>query len=368
MELVHQGPWDRNLGSSAEISDDNPVALFHRIQRAIPDIHSLMNLYRETCGQLEASEIHIREMEEQKAAAVKQQDIHISRLERDLKDLINRHSAETNQLRCEIESMSEKHEELHHRLSGKAKLHQDLKSANESLRAELKETEKKREEDKSALTHAFSLDKDKMVAEHRTNQRSLNDQLQAYQRTAEVTLSSRLAEASRISEKEKQDLENGWVQQRRLLEDRHTRTRRDLENALDSKRKVVQEERQTYLQAREGWDREHGTLLRRWEEERAILQKTSEEQRKALTIKYQREKDDILRRTSQPQNESEMGETNLKLQREIEALKAGWDADKFKFQTATADFKTTARTLNEHNNKLQKLTEAFGDTLDPKSK
>lgn len=68
------------------------------------------------------------------------------------------------------------------------------------------------------------------------------------------------------------------------------------------------------------------------------------------------------------QHRTDKDDTIFKLQRETEALRAGWEADKFRFQRTTAEFKATARTLNEHNNKLQKLTEAFGDAVDVKGK
>ena len=96
-----------------------------------------------------------------------------------------------------------------------------------------------------------------------------------------------------------------------------------------------------------------------------MLQRASEDQRKALLTQYQREKDSILKQSSQSRNSSEAEDYVLGLQREIERLKAGWGAESFKFQKATADFKTTARTLNEQNSKLQELMEAFGHGRPP---
>ncbi len=99
-----------------------------------------------------------------------------------------------------------------------------------------------------------------------------------------------------------------------------------------------------------------------------MLRKTSEEQQKALSTRYEREKNDILKQVGQMQYRTEKDDTTLKLQREMEALRAGWEADKFKFQRTASEFKASARTLNEHNNKLQKLTEGLGDAMDVKGR
>ena len=336
------------------------MTLFYRLQSTLPDIQTLIDLYQEKRGLLEAREHQIHEMEGQKTAALQQRDRYITNLETEIQDMAKKHSAEDHQLRYEVKRLTQENNELRQKLSTLTKLKDDIKAAKETLSAELQDAKRRHDADKIAMTHAFSLERDQMAAEHRTNQRALNDQVQAQRRTADATLSSQLAEASKNSEKEKQNLENGWMQQRRQLEDRHAKTQRDLESALESKCKVIDEERHNYLQTREDWDRERGALFRGWEQERALLQKSFEEQRNALTIKYQREKDDILRKSAQQRNNNEMEDHTLMLQREIEALRAGWEADKFKFQSATADFKSTARTLNEQNNKLQKLTEAFG--------
>ena len=80
-----------------------------------------------------------------------------------------------------------------------------------------------------------------------------------------------------------------------------------------------------------------------------------------MATQYQREKDSLLKQSTQSRNSSEAEDYVMGLHREIEHLKAGWSADSFKFQKATAEFKTTAKTLNEHNSKMQRLTEALGN-------
>ena len=362
---TYQGQWDRGPVPIRGRPDDSTMALFHRISSAIPDFHALMSLHHETCGVLEASQLHIRDQEARGAAEARQFDIRIAQMETDLDSMTKKSSAEITRLKLDTRNLEKRCKELQHRLTAGGKHNEALQAANETLRAEQKEAGRKYQEYEATLNEAFKRDKDRMIAEQRTNQRATQDELQAYTRIADANLSKRLAEERRAYEEETQTLENRWARQRRELEDRQANLRRDLEDTLEAKQKVVDEERRTYLQAREGWDKERESLTRKWEEERSLLQRASEEQRKALIIQYQREKDSILKQSSQSRNSSEAEDYVLGLQREIERLKAGWDADSFRFQKATADFKTTARTLNEQNTKLQKLTEAFGHGRHP---
>ena len=357
---TYQGQWDRGPISIGERPDDSTMALFHRISCAIPDLHALMSLHHEACGMLEASQLHIRDQEARKAAEVRQLEIHIVQMEKDLHLMSKDHSTEITRLKLDTRNLEKRCKELQHRLTAGGKHNEALQAANETLRAEKKEAGRKYQEYEAALNETFKRDRDRMIAEQRTNQRAMQDELEAHTRIADANLSKRLAEERRAHEEETRNLESKWTRQRRELEDRQANLRRDLEESLEAKQKVVDEERRTYLQAREGWDKQRETLTRKWEEERSLLQRASDEQRKALTIQYQREKDIVLKQSSQSRNSSEAEDYVLGLQREIERLKAGWGADSFKFQKATADFKTMARTLNEQNSKLQKLTEAFG--------
>ena len=357
---TYQGQWDRGPVSMGGKPDDSTMALFHRISCAIPDLHTLMSLHHETCGILEASQLHIRDQEVRNTAQMRQMEIRLVQMEKDLDSMGKNHSTEVTRLKLETRNLEKRCKELQHKLTTGGKHNEALQAANETLSAQQKESGRKHQEYETALNEAFNRDKDRMIAEQRTNQRAMQDELQAHTRLAEAHLAKRLAEERRAHEEEKQTLENRWNRQKRELEDRQAKLRRDLEETLEAKQKVVDEERRAYLQAREGWDKERETLTRRWEEERSLLQRASEDQRKAMAAQYQREKDSFLKQSSQSRNSNEAEDYVLGLQREIEHLKAGWSADSFKFQSATADFKTTARTLNEQNNKLQKLMEAFG--------
>ena len=357
---TYQDQWDRGPISTGGRPDDSTMALFHRISCAIPDLHALMSLHHETCGILEASQLHIRDQEARKAAQLRHLEIRIMETEQDLDAMSKNHSMEVTRLKQDARSLEKRCKEVQHRLTAGGKQHEALQVANEKLRAEQKESARKYHEYELALSEAFKRDKDRMIAEQRSNQRAMQDELQAQTRISDANMSKRLAEERRAHEEEIEMLENRWTRQGRELEDRQAKFRRDLENTLEAKQKVVDEERRTYLQAREGWDKEREILTGKWEEERSLLQRASEEQRKALTLQYQRDKDSILKQSLQSRSGREAEDHVLGLEREIERLKAGWSADSFKFQKATADFKATARMLNEQNSKIQKLTEAFG--------
>ena len=362
---TYQGQWDGGSISVGARPDDGTMALFHRISCAIPDLHALMSLHHETCGILEASQLHIRELEVRKAAEARQFEIRIVQMEKELDSMSKEHSRETSRLKLDIRNLEKRCKELQHQLTAGGKHNEALQAATETLRAEQKEAGRRHQEYEAALNEAIKRDKDRMVAEQRSAQRALQDELHAHTRIADATLSKRLAEERRAHEEETQALESRWTRQRRELEERQASLRRDSEDTLEAKQKVVDEERRTYLQAREGWDKERETLTRKWEEERSLLQRASEEQWKILTSQHQREKDGILKQSAQSRNGSETEDHVLGLQREIERLKAGWSEDSFKFQRATAEFRNTARTLNEQNSKLQTLTEAFGHGRHP---
>ena len=344
------------------------MAVFHRVHYAMPDLHALLDSYQNMYNAMESREIQIRDLEAQRAAANQQYEMHFARMEKEAQALLKRHADECSRLKHQISNNDKKCKALHEKLVNEERTSDALQAANEDLRLDKKQTVKKHEEEKTLITQRFSHDKDRIIAEHRAKQRTLHDELQAQIRKAEATLAQREAYLSRAHEEEKQKLDTVWMKQRREIEDRYAKAKADLENKLEAKQKVVDEERRMYLQAREGWDREREAMGRRWDEERGILHKASEEQQKALVTRHEREKDDIVRQVSQKQHRAEKEEDISRLQREIESVQTAWEADRFKFQRTTAEFRSTARTLNEQNIKLQRLTESFGDSMDIKGK
>ena len=355
-------------GSHNRLRAESPMELLNRVHYAMPDLHALLDSYHNMYGALASREAHIQTIEAQRTAEKQEQERRLTKLEKELDSLLKKHSAESSRLRLDISNVDKKCKDLQDKLTAEERANDTLEAINETLRADKKQAAKKHEDDKATMTQKHSLDRDRLTAEHSARQRASNEELQAQIRRAEASLSHKEAHLGRTHEEEKHKMEIVWTKQKREIDDRHARLQIDLERKLEAKQKVVDEERQTYLQAREGWDREREMLTRRWDEERGLLRKASEEQHKALITKHEREKNEILKQISQMQHRTDKEDSLLKLQREIETLRSGWEADKFKFQRTTAEFKSTARTLNEQNGKLQRLTEAFGDIIDVKGK
>lgn len=344
------------------------MSLLQRVDRAIPDLHLLLNSYHEHYDMLEASETQVRHMEATRAADMQKSDARYAKMEKDIKSLLDRHSAEKKAANLELSTIETRCRELERKLKTEEKTNDTLDEANQLLRAEQKDADKKHKEEIAALAKSFSLEKDKMMADHHGNQREMHDQLQGTMRKVEANHAFQIADLSRGHEEEKQRMEGKWAKHRRELEDRHSKSQRELQGIIDDKQRVVDEERRSFLQLREGWDRDRDSMTRRWDEERSVLQRAWDEQRKTLTIKYQREKDDLMKQFSQAQGRIENQDTVLSLQRELESLRSGWEADRFKFHKATTDFKTTARTFNDQNSRLQKLTDAFEESMETKNK
>ena len=346
---------------------ENPMAILDRVQHAMPDLHALLESYHHMCGALESREAQIRSMEAQRAAEKQQHEHRFAKLEKEI-DMLKKYSTENSHLRREVSNVDKKYKDLQNKLAAAEKSNDRLEALNEHLREDSNAALKKHEKEKSTLTQKYSAEQDMMAADHRAKQRATSDEMQAQTRKAEATLSHREAQLNRSHEEEKHRLETTWGRQRREIEERHAKVKADLEDKLEAKQKVVDEERRTYLQAREGWERERELLMRGWDEEREVTRKASEESYRALTTKHDRERNDIRRQISQTQQHSDKEDSMMKLQKELETVRSGWETDKFRFQQTRADFRSTARTLNEQNNKLQKLTESFGDAPDVKGK
>ena len=355
-------------GSESKNRTENAMSLLNRVHYAMPDLHALLDSYHEIYGTLESREAQIRAMEAQRVAEKQQQEKRFVKLEREIESILNKHSAESSQLRMDVDSLDKKCKDLQDRLTSEEEANDEWQRITGNLRAEVKRAAKRHEEDRTTMTQKHSMERDQMSAEHRSKLRSLHDELQSNIRKAEASLSHKEAHFNRKFEEEKQKAEIAWSKQRRDVEESHARTQIDLEEKLEAKQKVVDEERRTYLQAREGWEREREAMIRRWDEERGVLRKTSEEQHKAFMAKHEREKNEMLKQVSQMQHRDEEDDSFVRLQKEIETLRTGWEADRFKFQRTTAEFRSTARTLNEQNSRLQRLTEAFSDGGDSRGK
>lgn len=355
---------------SPKENEDDVGNLVQRIQSAIPDLHLLMNRCQETSDQLEVRKSIIRETEAQKAAALKQKETYIERLGKELETISSKHTAEISKLRLEIGNMEEKHRELQDSLLAEKKVHDEIEATNRALRAEKDNIERKLTDEKNIMARDIQVWKEKESKEFAARQSAFDLELQRQKQDSEAKLQARVAEVNQRFALEKEELHTGWSRQRQELEDSHARLRRDWESALEARQKAVDEAHRKQLEDKEAWNREREALSHSWGEERAVLGKGSEEQRTIIAAQHQSEKDGLQKKwqASQSRTIKLADETTLKLQRENERLRAGWDADRAKFAKASGELRSATVRLNEDNIKLQKLAEAFGEVTDLKSR
>lgn len=355
---------------SVQCGEDESVELLQRIQSAIPDLHLLLDRYKETSGQLGVRETLIRETEAQKAAALKQKESYIEKLGIEIETVTNKYSAESSKLRLEIGNMEEKHKELQDSLLAERKIGGDLEATNRALRMEKDQAERRLQDETAALNHERTVWHQKISQDQAARQTTWETDAQQQRQELENKWRAREAKSNDTWLKEKMALQAGWSRQKREIEDNHIKLRRDLEATLELRQKAIEEARQKESEDREAWDRERQELEKNWNEERAMLGKGSEEQRAILGMQHQREKNEMQKQweASQARANKHTEEVLTKLQKENERLKTGWDADKAKFASAIADLKNAAAKMNDENAKLQKLAEAFGDITDLKSR
>lgn len=367
--LSEQSAQPAGSAASNQTSEDDAVDLLQRIQSAIPDIHLLLDRYRETSGQLGARETLIRETEAQKAAALKKKEAHIEKLMLESEALSSKHSAESSKLRLEIGNMEEKHKELQDHLLTVKKSKDELKAKNKALQEEQQQAERALKALTATMDRESAIWKEESRG-YAAQQKSLEADLQRVKQEREARLQAQESQMREGWAQERARLQAEWARQKRDLEDSHARLRRDWELALESRQKALDDSHRKHLQDKTTWDKEREALTHEWDQERSILGKGSEEQRKILGGLFQKEKEEMQRKwqSSQTRAHKQAEEAQAKLQREIDRLKAGWDADKSKFAQATAELRNAVVKLNEDNVKLQKLAEAFGEVTDLKSR
>lgn len=354
---------------SNQTSEDDAVDLLQRIQSAIPDIHLLLDRYKETSSQLGARETLVRETEAQKAAALKQKEAHIEKLILEAEALSSKHSAESSKLRLEIGNMEEKHKELQDHLLTEKKTRDELKAKNRTLQEEKQRGERALKDLRATLDRESAAWKE-ISHGYTVQQKSLELDLQRVKQECEARVHAQETKMKESWAHERAAHQAEWLKQKRDLEDSHSRLRRDWEMALESRQKAVDDSHRKHLQDKTAWDKERESLTRDWDQERSILGKGSEEQRRFLGAQYQKEKEELQKKwqSSQTRANKQAEEGQEKVQKEIDRLKAGWDADKSKFAKATAELRNVVVKLKEDNTNLQKLTEAFGDITDLKSR
>ena len=361
-----QMPPAEKAASSGQGAKDDAVDLLQRIQSAIPDLHLLLNRYRETSGQLGDRENLIRETEAQKTAALQQKETYIERLGKELESASNRHSAESSKLRLEIGNLEEKHKELQESLVARKKSRDELEAMNRDLQGDRENNLRILQNDKEVMSREFAQWKEKVTGEFATKRKGLEDDLRRQIKDSEAILQNQIVDTTKARKREREE----WLREKRDLIANNSKVRQGLEHTLQVRQTEIEEAHQKEQQDREAWNKERDTLTRAWDEERIGLDKGWEQQRAVLVAQHKTDKDELQKtwKANQARLLKRNETDSIKAQKEIDKLKAGWDTDKTKFKKATEQLKDAASTLDRENEKLQKMVEAFGDATDFRSR
>ena len=349
--------------------EDDAVDLLHRIQSAIPDLHLLLNRYRETSGQLGVREHLIRQTEAQKAEALSKKEAYIEKLGKELETISHKHSSESSKLRLEIGNLEEKHKELQDSLMARKKSRDELEAANLSLQRENELMREKSQDEKESVTRDFARWKEDILKDFEVKQKAMNDELERLQKS-ETAQKDRVVDIQKRHDQDIDILHHGWTREKSDLEAIHNRTRQNLENTIQNRQRELDEARRKECDSQEAWARERDALVKGWEVERTRLYQDWEVERLGLITQQGKEREETERswRESQEQQGRRGEVENERLKREIEKLKSDWDADKTKFNKVSKELKAVAGKLDDENSNLQKMIEAFGEATDFKSR
>ena len=351
-------------------TEDDAGDLLHRIQSTIPDLHQLLNRYRETSGQLGVREEAIRKAEAQQADALKQKEYYIDSLGKQLEITAHKHSGESSKLRLEIGNLEEKTRELADSLAASEKSRKELEEAKKVLEAEKADLEKQLTKERELLDREFENWKLASSEDFEMQKIKLLTDFDRRKTEQEENFRSLSAEMSSRFLKEKESMRNTWSHQKRDLEINYDKIRRDLEGRLSSRLKDLEVARDQERESREAWAREREALVRSWDEERAGMGKGWEEQRQVLIRQHGQEMEDMKKKLTQLQNEStkEATAARLALENENAVLRKDWNADKEKFTKIVGDLNVVTDSLDTEKRRLQKMVEAFGEATDLRSK
>ena len=351
---------DRNLVDDQR-SEDDTVDLLYRVQNAIPDLHLLLNRYKQTSGQLGQRENLIRQTEAQKAEALRQKEVCIERLEKELEFESQKHSTEMSTLRLELRSLEVKYGELQDTIATEIQLEDKPEMTNESLQKQNCILEQQTQQ----ALDAASKDLKQVLEESNQKELSIREELLSKTR-AEDELQVKIVEMSKWHMDEREHLKTSWARERRDLETSHAREILELEKALEACRHDLEKSRRKEKDRRERWDEDRKGLIQTRDAELVRVDTISEQRYKALEAQHTWEKVDTQTKLTLSLKESlkRIEENNAELKSEVEKLKAGWDADKHKFDRLSTELKNIAEREIRENNKLQKRLESFGDVTE----
>ena len=355
--------------ASSQTPDDDTGELLNRIQSAIPDLHLLLNRYKETSGQLGIREDLMRQSEAQKAEALRQKETYIDRMGKELESAYQKHSAESSKLRLEIGNLEEKHRELEDVVIAKKKSRDQLKGATQMLLKETGLLEKRHQEALDAAKYNYKQWKDETAAEYELKEKAIQEELQRKTKAA-ANLQAKIVEKDSTHMNERETLKAAWTRERKDIETNYDNKRKLVEEALRTCRQELEETQRKERQGREVWESERQALSQGWDDERARLSIGSGEQLRILEARHLEDTDKMQKNwdVTQEQSRRQIEEENVELRKEIERLKLAWDRDKIKFTNTARDSSTLIARLTDENSSLRKMVEAFGEATDFRSR
>ncbi|MCJ1237049.1 hypothetical protein MMC14_005033 [Varicellaria rhodocarpa] len=344
--------------------EDDTVDLLYRVQNAIPDLHLLLNRYKETSGQLGQQEDLIRQSEAQKAKALRQKEAYIERLVKELEMQSQKYSTESSKLHVEIGNLEEMHRELQDSMVAKTRSNDELEAANQTLQRQNAILEQQAQQ----ALDAANKDLKQVVGEFNDKELSIREDLWSKTR-AEEALRAKVLEMSRAHIDEREHLKASWTRERQDIEKSHFGVRLELEKALEACHLDLEKSKGKEQEGRDRWEEDRKGLIQTWDAERLKIGTISEQRYKALEAQHAWEKMDIQSKLKSSRKEplKRVEEENLELKIEIEKLKIGWDADKKKFERASSELTALADKANRENINLQKMVESFGDVTEFRS-
>ena len=339
---------EMSMGGGFSNAHDDAGELLHRIQNAIPDIHLLLQRYRETTGRLGLQENTVRQVELQTAEALRQKEMYIEQVAKEMDSESQKHASETSRLRLEIGNLEEKHKEL-------------LESVIAS------------KESKAELEATYDAWREQAKQDYELRERSLKEEAQGNEKV-EAAIDSMIAKMNSVHLRRLSDHEAKWRQERKELEATHMRNMKDLEVALEACRADLEDALRRAREGKDCWKKEREALQRSWDEQRTALCNEWEEERQSLLMHHERSLEELQRdlqrsrRTSHHGSHNRMEEENERLRQQVEGLRVGWEADKAKFNRATGELRAVAEKLDSENGRLHQIIEAFGEATDLKSR
>lgn len=315
------------------VPEQDSQSVLHRIQRAIPDLYLLMDRYQETFAQLQSRENIIGQIELQRSEAVKQKEAYIERLVTGLDYESQKHIKERSSLQLEIEM-----------------LEKTLKESQESLVATI--------ESRKEMEAASEKRKIRAQKESGLKEQAMREDLQARTR-AEAASRKELSEMRVRHMEHVEGIENRCQRETRRVEASHMEERQELKVALATCQHALDFATQHAREKQEKWNGERKELLQSWDE-----------QRLSLLSKHKREMEVAQRNTASSQQESRkiVDEETYTLQRQMENLRFGWDADRVKLAQAKDELTALIVKVDPGYERLPQAVDASGESTKVRSK